>query len=166
VSQPIVVTVSPKNGFTDTVSVSIQGLPANALSMPPAPLAIPPARTQQVTFFFPPSTTTGSISLSFAATGGGLSHTAALNFTLNPVSGTVVLQETTGEINAGTIEIRGLARKTSILNIGSRTPSTGFRRARTHVHFLDYVAVSKYIFALSRGTVRRLAHVLRRLGRF
>jgi len=109
VSQPITVTAFPKNGFTDTVNVSINGLPANAVSMPAAPLAIPPAGTQQVTFFFPPSTTPGTISLSFAATGGGLSHTAALNFTLNPVSGTAVLQETTGQVNAGTIEIQGLS---------------------------------------------------------
>ena len=81
----------------------------NAVSIPPTPFAFPPAGAQQVNFFFPTSTATGTISLSFAATGGGLSHTAALKFTLNPVFGTAVLQETTGQVNAGTIEIQGLS---------------------------------------------------------
>jgi len=109
VSQPIVVTVSPKNGFTDTVNVSIQGLPANVVSTPPAPLAIPATGSQRVTFFFPPSTAAGTLSVSFAATGGGVSHTATLQLTLNPVSGTAVLQETTGQVTGETIEIQGVS---------------------------------------------------------
>ena len=109
VGQPISVTVSAQNGFADTVNVNIQGLPAGAIISPQTPLAIPPSGSQQVTAFFPPTTTTGSNSVQFAATGGGLSHSATLNLTLNPVSGTAVLQETAGQVNAGTIEIQGLS---------------------------------------------------------
>jgi hypothetical protein len=109
VSQPITVSVFAKNGFSGTVNVLIQGLPAGAVLAPPAPLAIPASGSRQVTFFFPPATATGTISLTLAATGGGLSHSATLNLTLNPVSGTAVLQDTPGQANAETIEIQGLS---------------------------------------------------------
>jgi hypothetical protein len=87
----------------------IQGLPAGALMAPPGLLAIAASGAARVTFFIPPNAPTGAISLGFAATGGGVSHTATLNVMLNPVSGTAVLQETAGNANPGTAEVQGLS---------------------------------------------------------
>jgi len=109
VSQPITVNISETNGFADTVNVSVQGLPGGAIVTPSTAFAIPNSGSLQVTFFFPPATSTGTIALTLSATGGGLSRSATLNLALNPVSGTAVLQDTLGQANADTLEIQGLS---------------------------------------------------------
>ncbi len=103
------ITVSGQNGFADTVSVAIAGLPPGAFSSPPSPLTIPPFGTQQVTLFMPPATPTGSLSVELTATSGTLSHSAALALTVAPVSDTAVLQEASGQVAADTIEIQGVS---------------------------------------------------------
>jgi len=106
------ITVSVQNGFADTVNVAIEGLPPGAFSSPPSPLTIPPFGTQQVVLFIPPAAQTGSLSIQFDATSGSLSHSAKLNVTVSPVTGTAVLQDASGQMAAGTIEIQGLSAGT------------------------------------------------------
>jgi hypothetical protein len=109
VSPAVAVQISAENGFAETVNLVINGLPPGSFSTPPVPLAIPPTGSQKVTLFIPPSTPTGSVSIEFAATSGTLSHNATLNLMVNPVSNTAVLQESSGQVAAGTIEIQGVS---------------------------------------------------------
>jgi len=109
IGQPVTMTVFPHNGFADSVNVLIQGLPPDAAFTPPAPFAISPGGSSQVTFFFPPATATGLIAIGFAGTGGGISHTTTLNLTLDPVTGNATLQETAGHVSASSVEIQGLS---------------------------------------------------------
>jgi hypothetical protein len=108
----VTITVTGQNGFTGTVNVAITGLPQGATSSPSSPLTISAFGTQQVNFFIPPATPTGSLSIGLNATSGSLSHSAALNVALTPVSGTAVLQDAPGQVSAGTIEIQGLSAGT------------------------------------------------------
>jgi hypothetical protein len=109
ISPPTVVTVTGQNGFSSQVSISVTGLPAGATTSPAAPFTISAFGSQQVVLFIPPAAQTGSLSIQFDATGGSLSHNAGLNVTVTPVSGTAVLQDASGQVAAGTIEIQGLS---------------------------------------------------------
>ena len=108
ISPAVVVEVSEQNGFADTVNVAINGLPPGSFSKPPVPLAIPSNGSQRVTFFIPPSAPAGSLSIELEATSGTISHSATLNVTVTPVSGTAVLQESSGQAPVSTIEFQGV----------------------------------------------------------
>jgi hypothetical protein len=112
ISPPAVITVAGQNGFAGTVTVAITGLPQGATSSPSSPLTIPAFGSQKVTLFIPPTTPTGSLSIGLNATSGSLSHSAGLNVTATPVSGTAVLQDASGQVAAGTVEIQGLSAGT------------------------------------------------------
>ncbi len=108
-SFPVRVSVEGQNGFVGNVSVAIAGLPSGATSSPPTPLTIPAFGNVDATFFIPPQAQSGIVPLQLNGTGGGLSHSTSLTLTVLPVSGNAVLQETTGQGPAGTIEIQGLS---------------------------------------------------------
>jgi hypothetical protein len=112
ISPPAVITVAGQNGFSGQVSISVTGLPAGATTSPAAPFTVSAFGSQQVSLFIPPTTPTGSLSIGLNATSGSLSHSAGLNVTVTPVSGTAVLQDASGQVAAGTIEIQGLSAGT------------------------------------------------------
>src|SRR5271169_69258 len=87
------IAVSGQNGFAETVSVAITGLPNRAFMSPPSPLTLLASGSQKVNFFIPSTTALGSLSIGFTATSGNLSHSVKLNVTVTPVSGTAVLQD-------------------------------------------------------------------------
>lgn len=109
ISPSVVISVVGQNGFSGAVSVVITGLPPGATSSQPSPLIFPTSASQKVSFFIPPTTPTGSLSIELNATSGSLSHSASLNVALTPVSGTAVLQDASGQVAAGTTEIQGLS---------------------------------------------------------
>lgn len=92
ISPPAVITATGRNGFTGAVNVAITGLPPGATSSPAAPFAVSAFGSQQVVLFIPPTAQTGSLSIHFDATSGGISHGAALTLTVTPVSGTAELR--------------------------------------------------------------------------
>lgn len=108
-SPPIVIAVAGQHGFTGEVSVAISGLPPGATSSPAAPFTVSVYGSQQVVLFIPPAVQTGSLSIQFDATSGGISHSATLTLTVTPVTDTAVLQETSGRAAADIIEIQGLS---------------------------------------------------------
>jgi hypothetical protein len=109
ITPPVVITVAGQNGFIGTVNVMISGLPPGATSSPAATFTVPAFGSQQVLLFIPPAAQTGSLSVHFDATSGGISHSAALTLTVMPVSGTAGLQEVPGQVAAGTIEVQGIS---------------------------------------------------------
>jgi hypothetical protein len=111
-SPPSVITVAGQNGFAGTVNVAITGLPPGATSTPASPLVLPASGSAQVLIFIPPTTPDGALSIELNATSGSLSHSAGLKVTLTPVTGTAVLQDASGQVAAGTIEIQGLSAGT------------------------------------------------------
>lgn len=112
ITPPFVISIVGHNGFSGAVNVAITGLPQGATSSPPSPFMIPVLGSQQVTVFIPSTTSAGSISIGLNATSGSLSHNVTLNVTVTPVTGTVVLQDASGQVAAGTIEIQGLSAGT------------------------------------------------------
>jgi hypothetical protein len=108
-SPAVTIVVSGRNGFTDTVDVTIKGLPSAASTTPPLPLAIASTGSQQLTLFIPPSAPVGPLTIEFDATGGNASHSSNLTITVAAVTNTAELQAASGQVTAGTIEIQGLA---------------------------------------------------------
>jgi hypothetical protein len=109
ISPPVVIAVTGQNGFMGSVNVTISGLPPGATSSPAAPLTVPVGGSQQVVLFVPPAAQTGSLSIHFDATSGGISHGAVLTLTVTPVSGTAELQEVPGQVPTGYLEIQGVS---------------------------------------------------------
>ena len=112
VGPTVTIAISGQDGFADTVNVAIAGLPNGAFTSPPSPLTFPASGSQKVNLFIPSTTAPGSLSIGFNATSGSLSHGVKLNITATPVSGTAVLQDASGQVAAGTIEIQGLSAGT------------------------------------------------------
>lgn len=108
-SPPVQIVVAGNSGFSGTVSLSMSGLPAGAISSPPTPLVIVGSGEQQVSVFIPPAAQTGTFSIRFTASSGKLSHIATLNLMVEPVSGTAALREAPGDVAAGMIEIQGVS---------------------------------------------------------
>jgi hypothetical protein len=108
ISSAVLVSVVAQNGFSGEVSVAINGLPPGGLSLPASPLTVSGSGIKQALIFIPRTTPTGSLSIDFSATSGSLIHSATLNLTATPLSGTAVLQDAPGTAPEGTIEIQGL----------------------------------------------------------
>src|SRR5712691_10290805 len=109
ISPPVVISVVGQNGFSGAVSVAITGLPPGAMVLPASTFALPAIGSGQALIFIPPTTPTGSLSIAFNATSGSQLHSATLALTVTPVSDTAVLQEVSGQAEAGKVEIQGLS---------------------------------------------------------
>ena len=81
-STPFTVSIAGQNGFTDTVVLTLSGLPAGASSQPASPFTVAAGQGQAVTISVPGSAGLGSFTIQVAATSGSLSHTAQLGLTL------------------------------------------------------------------------------------
>lgn len=79
---PLTIDVQPQNGFFQSVSVSIGGLPAGVTTNPSQPFNIVPPGSQQFTLSASPTTAPGSATLVFTVTGGGLTNSADVSLTL------------------------------------------------------------------------------------
>lgn len=55
------IAISAQNGFAETVSVAITGLPNGAFMSPPSPLTLLASGSQKVNFFIPSTTAPGSL---------------------------------------------------------------------------------------------------------
>jgi Bacterial Ig domain len=79
------VSVTPANGFTGTVSIAIMGLPAGATMNPLSPLTVSAGSSQSFTVATTSSTPTGTVALTLHATSGSLAHDVPASLTINPV---------------------------------------------------------------------------------
>ena len=83
-SGAVTVTVNPINGFTGSVSIAVEGLPAGVTSSPASPFSVAAGQSQQVTFSTSTSVVDGSYALTLRGTSGALSFNATLTLTVTP----------------------------------------------------------------------------------
>jgi IPT/TIG domain len=77
-SSAVNVTVTPQNGFTGAVQVTLSGLPAGVITDPASPFSVAAGAQASIIFGVAASTSTGTISISAQGTSGALSHSAPL----------------------------------------------------------------------------------------
>ena len=78
--QPVELTATAVNGFTDNVNVALSGLPAGVTANP-ATLSLTPGMPQSVTLTAGNNTPAGSSNVVFTGTSGSLTHAATLALT-------------------------------------------------------------------------------------
>jgi hypothetical protein len=81
---PVGISVAPQNGFSGTVTITLQGLPSGVGVSPSPPFQLAAAATQFVVLAVPTSATLGMSSVAVVATVGALSHRAQLTLTTHP----------------------------------------------------------------------------------
>jgi hypothetical protein len=81
-SAAVTVAVNPINGFTGSVSIAVEGLPAGVTSSPASPFSVAAGQNQQVTFSASTSAAVDSSTLTFRGTSGTLSHSATLTLSV------------------------------------------------------------------------------------
>ena len=85
-SSPLTVSVSPVNGFSGTVSVTIQGLPTGVSTSPPTPFSVNTGGNQQLIITVPGSVQNGSYPVVLTGVSGNLKNTADLALTVGSVT--------------------------------------------------------------------------------
>ena len=74
--------VTPINGFTGSVQVTLNGVPAGVLSNPMSPFSIPAGSSTPVLFSAVPNASTGNFTIMAQGASGSLSHPATLGLTI------------------------------------------------------------------------------------
>jgi hypothetical protein len=86
--------VTPLNGFTGSVQISLSGLPAGVVSNPASPFTLAAGASTQIIFGAAANAATGSFTVSALGTSGALSHSQNLNLAVQSAAGSA-LQRTT-----------------------------------------------------------------------
>ncbi len=73
-SSPVNVSITPQNGFTDSVQVSFTGLPSGVTSNPASPFSVAAGQSVSVLFGAESAASTGQFSPTAQGTSGALSH--------------------------------------------------------------------------------------------
>jgi hypothetical protein len=76
---------SPQNGFTGTISIALQGIPAGVNAMPAPNFSLDVGASQSVTFTVSDSASVGPSTITVLATSGKLSHSAQLTLTAEAI---------------------------------------------------------------------------------
>jgi hypothetical protein len=74
VSPPFSVSIAGKNGFSDSATITLSGLPPGATSQPASPFTVAAGQSQAVTISVPASLGLGSFTVQVDATSGSLLH--------------------------------------------------------------------------------------------
>ena len=82
-SSPIDIAITAQSGFTTTVNVALQGLPAGVTASPSSSFSLAPGASQSVTFSLSDSAAIGTAPITVMATSGARSHTAQIVLTAN-----------------------------------------------------------------------------------
>lgn len=81
-SSAVNVSISPSNGFTGNVQVTLSGLPAGVTSNPASPFTIAAGASASVVFGASSTTTTGNFTISAQGNSGSVSHSQTLALTV------------------------------------------------------------------------------------
>lgn len=98
---PVIISIAGQNGFSDSVSVSLSGLPSGFTSQPASPFTMTPGHNQSLTISVPGSAAIDDFTLQVEASSGSLTRTATLALTLMQTRaydngyGTLYLETTT-----------------------------------------------------------------------
>jgi hypothetical protein len=85
-SPTISISVAGVNGFAGTVSVTLSGLPAGAMTQPTGPFTIAEGTTQSFVIDIPAAVPAGISSVQATATSGSLSHSTQIAIAINPLA--------------------------------------------------------------------------------
>jgi hypothetical protein len=76
------VSITGQNGFSDTVSVTLSGLPAGVTTSPTSPFTVAAGNSQTVTLSVPTTALAGDFTVTANGTSGALTHSAQLLLTI------------------------------------------------------------------------------------
>ncbi len=76
------VSITPENGFTGTVTVTLTGVPSDITTNPVSPFTVTSGQPISIIFGAAPNASTGNFSLSALGTSGSLSHSSPLALTI------------------------------------------------------------------------------------
>jgi hypothetical protein len=98
----VAISIAAQNGFSDSVTVSLFGLPAGTTTIPAFPFSVAAGNSQTVTFSIPATVPPGNFSPTVSGTSGALTHSASLPLTVYPSTDfSIVLSPATVTANAG-----------------------------------------------------------------
>jgi hypothetical protein len=101
-STSFAVSITGENGFSDSVAVTLSGLPAGVTTSPASPIIVAAGGSQAVTLSLPPTVSAGNFTLTASGTSAALTHTATLALTVDPVADfNIVLSGAALTVNAG-----------------------------------------------------------------
>jgi len=94
------VSVSPLNGFTGSVQISLSGLPAGVISNPASPFTLASGANTQIIFGATANAATGSFTISALGTSGALSHSQNLDLAVQSAAGSALPRTTYARTDA------------------------------------------------------------------
>ncbi len=130
-SSPVSFSITPANGFSGAVQVTLAALPAGVTSNPPSPFTIAPGASASIIFGASSNAATGNFTISAQGTSGALSHSANLALTVQS-SAVSALPRTT---YAGT----------------DSTSASDDPFGEPHHRHITYDAVNKHVFIANRA---------------
>ena len=101
ITTPVTITVNPKNGFTGSVDIKLQGIPQEVTPSPSPSFSLAAGASRAATFNVSVSASAGTSSITVLATRGSISHNGNIGLTLLPPpmvktydTGTMLFMET------------------------------------------------------------------------
>ncbi|MGA7292883.1 MAG: choice-of-anchor D domain-containing protein [Terriglobales bacterium] len=112
------ITVTPQNGFTGSVTLSVTGLPSGVTA---AFTPNPTRTTSTLTLTASGTATTGTVSLTITGTSGATTGTTALSLTVNPAGTGPTVTVSPTSLTWGTVSLgsTGTAKAVTLTNTGS-----------------------------------------------
>jgi hypothetical protein len=120
-SATFLVSTTSQNGFADSVTVGISGLPAGTTTSPAFPFRMSMSESQNVTLFVPASP--GSFPLSVTGTSGSLTHSSQMTLTIKAAQdfdirvSPAAITAVPGSSTSLTVEADGLSGFNSSVNV-------------------------------------------------
>ncbi len=106
----VTISISPQNGFSSPVTITLQGIPQGVDAIPRSSFSIDPGKSQTVSFSVSASATAGAFPVIVFGTSGALSHSVQLMLTMEPIvsvrtyqSGSVLYLESTANTDTARI---------------------------------------------------------------
>jgi hypothetical protein len=128
------VSVTPENGFTGSVQVSLSGLPAGVISSPASPFPLASGANTQVIFGAAANAATGNFMVSAQGTSGALTHNQPLNLTVQSAAGSALPRTTYARTDA--------------------TSAAGNPFGEPHHRHVAYDPANKHVFIANRAMNR------------
>src|SRR5882724_1551796 len=81
----VTISISPQNGFSSPVTITMQGIPQGVDAMPSSSFSVDPGTSQTVSFSLSASAMVGTFPVTVLGTSGDLSHSTQLLLTTEPI---------------------------------------------------------------------------------
>jgi hypothetical protein len=96
------VTTTSQNGFSDSITIALSGLPAGATTSPVSPFTVATGSTQKIVLSLPATVSPGNFNLTISGTSGALTDSASLALTVDPLRDfNIAVLPSTVTVNAG-----------------------------------------------------------------